>query len=180
MSAPVSPPSGPPRRSRWLRWLLVASLALNLLVMGVMAGNLLRHAAPTGQVVPVARNLGFGPWAAGLTREDSRALRKAYMASGMDFRAIVAADRADRAALIAALRAEPFVPAALDTIAARFRDRAIARLDLGEQLIRDHVAALTSTARAELATRIEQHYLDRAAHRRDRSRDRKRADQPAP
>lgn len=164
-------PPARPGPSRWLRRLLILSLAANLLVAGVLAGAALRPTPPESRAVPASRSLGFGPWAGGLTRDDYRALRRELAASGMDFRAIAAADRADHEALIAALRAEPFDPATLDAVAARQRERAIARMDLGERLIRDHVAARSPAERRAMATRMEQ-----ARHDRDRHHGRKPAD----
>lgn len=156
-----------PRPAATRRWLLIASLTLNLLVVGVVAGTALRHAG--GEGGPEAgRALGFGPWSRGLSHEDHQALRRAFEASGQDFRAAWREERADRAALILALQAEPFDPAALDAIAARMHARSIARMDLGQQLIRDHVVAMTPQARRAFAERMQaepRRERDRAAER---------------
>lgn len=141
-----------PSRSRWLRWALVASLTLNLLVVGMVAGVGLRFA---GGEAPPPRSIGFGPWSGGLDRSDHKALREAFGATGRDFRADWQLEREDRAALLAALRADPFDPAALDTVTARMNARATERMDLGQKLIRDHILAMTPAERRAFADRLE-------------------------
>ncbi len=151
MTDPVAPlPS--PKPSRRLRWLLVASLTLNLLVAGVVAGVALRH---VGGDMPPPRSLGFGPWTGGLDRSDHRALREAFVATGRDFRADWRAERADREALLAALRADPFDPAVLDAVAARMNARATQRMAMGQQLIRGHILAMAPEQRHAFADRLE-------------------------
>lgn len=156
---PTSTPKGDamtaaakPAMPRRLRWLLIGSLTLNLLVVGVVAGTALRFAGSGGYA---ERTLGFGPWSHGLTHEDMSALREAYRASGEDFRAAWREERADRTALVAALRAEPFDLAAMDAITARMAERGGARAALGQRLIREHIAAMSPEARRALAERME-------------------------
>ena len=157
--APLAPAPEKPRLPGRIRWLLIGSLTLNLLVVGVLAGAALRMAGP-GHMAPAAadRSLGFGLWSGGLERGDLRALRQRFDAGGLDLRRARAEDRADRAALLAALRAEPFDPAALDAVAARMRGRMLERLDLGQALMRDHIAAMTPEARRAFADRLERSF----------------------
>ena len=96
---PVAPAS-----PRWMRLLLLASLALNLLIAGTGVGMILRGGPP-----PVAvRDLGFGPFAAALSPEDRAALRRDWAArsgaKGDGRRAL----REDIRALLDTLRADPF------------------------------------------------------------------------
>ena len=86
--------------------------------------------------------------------------------SGQDRRDMRREERADRAALVAALRADPFDPEALDDVAARMQARTLARLDLGQQLIRDHVLAMTPEQRRAFADRLDRH--GRRHHDRDK------------
>lgn len=156
----------PPPRPRRLRWLLVVSLTLNLLVVGVAAGIALRHAG--GGMPHPPRSIGFGPWTGGLDRADLKALREAFGATGRDFRTEWRAERADREALLAALRADPLDLAGLDAATARMNARAAERMDLGQRLIRDHILAMTPAERRAFADRLE------AARKRDRSGERER------
>lgn len=154
-----APPPVPekPRIPARFRWLLIGSLTLNLLVVGAVAGMALRFAGGDRMPPPTERSLGFGPWSGGLEREDMRALRKGFDASGTDLRAAWREERADRAALFAVLRAEPFDPAELDAVAARMQARTLERLDLGQKLIRDHIVAMSPEARRAFADRLERH-----------------------
>jgi uncharacterized membrane protein len=159
-----------PRLPRRLRWLLIGSLTLNLLVVGVVAGVALRFAGGDRLPPPAERSLGFGPWSGGLERQDYRALRRGFEAAGTDLRSVWREERADRQALVAALRAEPFDAAALDAVAGRMQARTLERLALGQRLIRDHVLAMSPAERAAFADR-----LDRSLRRhRDKDEDRPR------
>lgn len=163
---PATLPAKPPLPRRF-RWLLIASLTLNLLVVGAVVGTALRVAGGGRMLPPAERSLGFGPWSGGLDRDDYRALRRGFEQSGRDPREGRAAEMADRQALIAALRAEPFDPSTLDAIAARMQARTLERLDLGQRLIRAHVVAQSPEARRAIADRLERHM-----HRDQRDRGR--------
>lgn len=169
MTEPALKTPSPPR-SRRLRWLLIASLTLNLLIVGVVAGVALRHAG--GDLPAPPRSIGFGPWAGGLERSDYKALREAFAATGRDFRADWRADRADRDALLTALRADPFEAAALDAITARMNARATDRMVLGEHLIREHILAMTPEQRRAFADRLERSRKHGREGDKDRSRER--------
>lgn len=143
---------------RWLRVALAVSLAINLAVGGVVLGAWLRDGPPRGAGV---RDVGFGPYAAGLTDDDRAELRRALIRRAPDIRAARLAMREDMSAVVAALRAEPFdaatMAAAMDRGTARIADFAA----LGRSLLVDHAAAMTPQARAAFADRLE-----RAASRR--------------
>lgn len=139
---------------RWMRWLLVGSLTLNLLVVGIAVGAAVRFSG-TGASPPVVRSLGFGAWSGGLERSDLRALRKASEERGLNLRALWREERQDRAALVAALKADPFDPATLDAVAERMAARNRDRLDAGHALIRAHVLAMTEAERLAFADRLE-------------------------
>lgn len=152
----ASAPAQPPRLSRRLRWLLIASLTLNLALVGTAAGLALRFAGKADPGPSHARMQSFGPWSGGLEHGDYKAIRRAFNDSGFDFRGEWRADRADRLALVAALRAEPFDDAAVDAVAARLNMRATARMEFGGRMVRDHVLAMTPAARHAFADRLEQ------------------------
>lgn len=155
-SARPSPPAPRPAVPRRLRWLLIGSLALNVLVLGGFAGMGLRHAGPGVDRPGPEHSAGLGPWGGGaLRREDHRALRQAFAAAGYDFRADRRADREDRARLLAALRLEPFDMAAVRAVADSLEARAAERMALGNRMILEHVAGLSAAERREMADRME-------------------------
>lgn len=159
-------PGGPVRPGgRWLRVALVMSLALNLAVAGVLAGAWLRHAGPErweprdpGRHTSAPardRDPGIGPWGRALSATDRAALRDAFEGERGRLLEGVRADRADRAALAAVLRADPLDVAAMDAITDRMQARADDRLAVGQRLVRAHVIALPAAERAALADRLE-------------------------
>ncbi|MFN6979897.1 MAG: periplasmic heavy metal sensor [Gemmobacter sp.] len=145
------------------------SLALNLAVAGLAAGVILRQggALPGAPPRAVALDPGFGPFAAALSPEDRRALRRAFLAERGAVLEGIRADRADRAALVAALRADPFDPAAMDAAAARLTARGQERAELGQRLIRAHVLGMTAAERADFAARLEAAFARRPGSRGD-------------
>lgn len=154
MTASDMPPKKP-AVSRRLRWLLIASLSLNVAVIGGVAGLALRHAGDDRGGPSAPRHSGFGPWSGGIAHEDRKALRQAFDATSYDFRAEWRADREDRHALVAALRADPFNAAAVSDVAARLQARALARMQFSDGVIREYILAMTPEARLAYADRLE-------------------------
>lgn len=104
---------GPSRRGRpWARWLLVASLGLNLLIVGMAAGAFLlgpRHPPPPP---------GAAIWHYGKALPDPyrRALAQDLRASRGDWSSARDTLRGQREALAAALEIEPYDPAAVAAV----------------------------------------------------------------
>lgn len=163
-AAPAAVAAGP--CPRWLRPTLAVSVALNLLVAGVVAGALLgggpwRDGSARGAAM---RDAGFGPYAAALDDRDRAALRRALAARGPDLRAARDAMRRDMAEVAALIRAEPFDAEAVRAAMARGSARMGEVIGLGQSLIVGHVASLSPQERAAFADRVEA-----ALHRRSRS-----------
>jgi uncharacterized membrane protein len=161
-------PSKPPSSGRGLKIALGLSLMLNLAVAGVVAGAALNQRAP-GRA-DVVRDLGFGPFTEALSDEDRTALRRSFLREVPDFRDMRRTMRTDLVDMLAVLRAEPFDPAALESVFARQNARMSERLALGQRLLFDRVAAMTPAARAAFADRLEQSLMRRGG-RGDRDGD---------
>jgi uncharacterized membrane protein len=163
MTESVTPPPAQPtpvqQRTRgWIKILLAVSLALNLAVAGMAIGAFLRNGGP-----PQGRDdMGLGPLADALAPADRRALRKAFIDHFPDLRKGREALRADFDALLAALRAEPFDPVALDAALTVIATRNTERLDSGRDIIADYLKTMPDAARAAFADRLEK-ALERAA-----------------
>lgn len=99
-----------PKNRLWLRLILGISLALNLLVIGLVAGAAWRFGGPEGR--PAPRSLGSALFFA-LPKEDRKALRQKSYGSHQDRRARAQKDASD---VIAALRASPFDETSLERI----------------------------------------------------------------
>ena len=149
------PPAAPqPRSPLWMRVLLALSLTLNLAVLGIVGGAALRS-HDEERPLPV-RNLGFGAFDGALSPEDRKELRRAFVTEAPDFRGARRGMRQDFAAILEALRAEPFDPAALQIVLDRQNARGAEMLAVGQKLIFDRVAAMDPEARRAFADRLEQ------------------------
>jgi len=138
---------------RGLRIALGVSVALNLLVAGLVVGAVLRDGGPRDRML---RDLDFGPFTEALTREDRDALRRDFVARSGGFRDMRAEMRADFNALLAALRAEPFDIDAARAVLEGQQTRLQSRLVLGQDLLLERLAAMSPEARAAFADRLEQ------------------------
>jgi uncharacterized membrane protein len=157
-----APENAAARPGRGLKIALALSLGLNLLIAGVVIGTLIGGAGrPPGEV----RDLGFGPFAEALSPEDRAALRQAFLAEAPDLRGMRRAMRSDMAGLLAALRADPFDPAALRAALDAQDARAQGRLDLGKRLLADRLIALTPAERAAFADRLQAAMTHGRGHR---------------
>lgn len=151
----VQPPVVAEKSNRVLRIALAVSVALNLAVAGVVAGTMLNHRGDNGRM-EMGRELGFGPFSEALGREDRRALRSAFIARMPEMRDTKRQRGQDIQALLAALRADPFVPDTLSALMQRQHHRMEIQLQLGQDLLRDLLIAMTPEARAAFADRLEQ------------------------
>ena len=159
-----SPPVKPAVRTPlWLRLVLFASLALNLLIAGVVLGHFLRD-DPRGKVPRVDRI--EAPMTFALSPEDrreiGRALRREYRENRPSRQEIVAEYRG----VIAALRADPFEPARVEAALRNQRQAATDRMELGQRLLMQRLNAMTVEERHGFADRLEEG-LKRGPHQRD-------------
>ena len=149
----ISPPQPAPQRG--LKIALAVSVALNLAVVGLIAGAAL-HGGPGGRGDMMVRDFGFGPFEDALQPDDRAALRNAIKGRMGDVRAARHQMHQDGTAILAALRAEPFdaatLAAALNAQATNIGDR----LKFGSEVIRDFVLGLSPEARSAFADRLEQ------------------------
>lgn len=149
---PVTAPPAP-AAPRWMRVALVVSLALNLLVAGVLIGMALRGTPPGGP----SRDIAIGPFAAAFAPEDREALRRAFIARSLG-EGGRRERREDMRALLGALRAEPFDAEAAHDVFLRLSARMKGRLDTGFALIEERIAAMPGAERQAFADRLEQEF----------------------
>ncbi|NGM46352.1 periplasmic heavy metal sensor [Rhodobacter sp. SGA-6-6] len=143
--------AGKPRGNRRLKIALALSLAFNLCIIGVICGVMLRDGPPRGG----GRDFGLGPLSEALSHEDRKALRKDFVARHPDIRDARRQMRAEFEAVVAALRADPFDPAALDGALAAIAARNQSLLDTGRELVAERLKAMTAEERAAFADRLE-------------------------
>ena len=143
-----------PRTRRGLRWLLIGSLALNLLVAGVVGGAVIGHFAGGDGRRPPEH---FGtPYMRALSFEDKRtlgrAIRQAYRGAEIDRKA----DRRSYERVVALLRADPLDVAALSEEAARQDASTIDRRALAQEAWLALVAKMSAEERAGYADRLDE------------------------
>ncbi len=149
--------SKPTRSPLWMRILLLASLAVNLLIVGVVVGTVTSSPGDPerGERLRGARDLAPPPFVLAIEREDRRALlrslREATDSEGRD-RAQV---RADLQSILEALRSDSFEPDAVRSLLGAERSRSRTRQEAGEDLLVDYLTALSPEERRAYADRLE-------------------------
>ncbi|GHC54519.1 periplasmic heavy metal sensor [Neogemmobacter tilapiae] len=146
----VDPVAKPPR-NRW-RMAFFTLLAVNLGVMGLMAGAVMRDGGPRERMI---KDLAFGPFTEALSEEDRKELRQGFLRKLPDFRADRMAMRADALALIGVLRADPYDPAALRAALDQVQGRMQSRVAVGRDLLLERIDAMDVAARQAFADRLE-------------------------
>lgn len=140
----------------WLRVLLGLSLALNLLVVGLVGGAMIRFGGPDGMRAP-PRSVGAVMFRE-LSREDRRAL---WRHSNGDHRA---RHKEDAQAVNAAMRAIPFETSALEALLRGQAEQRLAFRNTVQQAWLTRVAAMSDAEREAYADRLE-HALNRPRFR---------------
>ena len=144
-------PPSPPTTSRGVKIALVVSVALNLAVAGLAAGAWLRDGPRGG----MPRDMSFGPFSEALDDADRKSIRRSLLERVGEFREQRKAAKAEFEALLVALRAEPFEPAAMQAALAAIEARNSERLELGRTLIETRLIEMSPEARRAFADRLE-------------------------
>jgi uncharacterized membrane protein len=142
------------RSGRGVKIALALSLALNLAVVGVVAGAYLGRDGGGGDHTPALRSLGLGPFAIALDRDHRADLRDRIEGTGVslrdDRRAIGRALRDVQQALVA----EPFDRAQADAALAQSRGLVVGLQETGHTALLDLVEDMTPAERVELAEQL--------------------------
>ncbi|RAP42088.1 hypothetical protein BYZ73_06965 [Rhodovulum viride] len=152
MSDPAA--SAAPRRRSWLRPALGLSLALNVLLLGLICGALLGHRPGGGPDDPGAM-MALGPYGRALDEADRAAIREALRTEAPRFRQERREVRQSFRDLLAALRAEPFDAAQVSSLLDRQERGVQSHVDLVRQLMIDRLATMSQAERAAFADRLE-------------------------
>ncbi|EDM71670.1 hypothetical protein RAZWK3B_19996 [Roseobacter sp. AzwK-3b] len=140
---------------KWMRGLLVVSLALNLLVAGAVAGHLISGGGGHGRHHAPGIDAAGGPMTRALDERDRRAIARQLREAYRDGRPGRAEQRAAFDALIADLRKTPFDRMAVEGHMARIRGMLVGRLELGQGLLVDRLEGMEPQERAAFADRLE-------------------------
>lgn len=154
----------------WLRVVLGASLALNLLIVGMIGGALVMR-GKWHQHNPPRLDGIVGPLTRALTPQDRRAIGREMRQTNRSTRATRARLGEEFAALVTDLRAEPFDPEAVRTRLAGHRSIFSDRLELGHTLLLERLAGMTGPERAAFANRLQDEIDRRRAKHDEKKRD---------
>lgn len=148
-----------PTSPLWMRILLLASLAVNLLIVGLIVGAMLfgRGHGDGSERLRAARDLAPAPFVLAVEREDRRALVSELRERSAPYRR---RDRAEvRAALedlLHVLREEEFDAAAIQSLMEDERRRALGRQEAGQQVMLEYLSNLSDEERRAYADRLEE------------------------
>jgi uncharacterized membrane protein len=148
---PKTPPPAPMRG--WIKVLLVTSLAVNLAVAGLAIGAVLRHGDMMGHRADRASQFG-GLYTSALSREDRRAIWQQMRGPKGEGRPSRDDIRADFAAVVQALRADPYDPGLVRDIVGRQFEAGLARQQAGQALLLERIEAMSPAERAAFADRL--------------------------
>ena len=139
----------------WLRIVLVVSLALNLLVVGMVAGAWLRHDRSDAVRHGSLRDLGYGPFGEALSVEDRRDLARDLTGKARDLQANRSRIRQEFQAMLDALRTSPFDAETFEAVTTRQQERLAERQAIGRRVLLDRIEAMTDAERSVYADRLE-------------------------
>lgn len=160
--------TGTGRESRWRRWLLVASLGFNLLVLGLVAGAVIRGEPPSGRAPRF--DLTVGPLTRALGDDDRQAIRDELQDRHPFDRDDRRAMRQDSVEMLDILRADSFDADAFREVLTRQRQRLALAQDAGIDQLILRIEAMTAEARVDFAERLT-HEMRHMLRDRDRDRD---------
>lgn len=139
-----------PKASRGIRWLLIASLSLNLVVFGVLAGAWLKGGPPPG-----SEEIGFWHYTRVLPEADRRALGRALRETRGDWTGLRQELSSERARFTAALTAEPFAVEPVEAALRRELSLSGAIFEHSASLLAAQIARMTPEERAAFAEALE-------------------------
>lgn len=144
----------PVKSPTWMRVVLVASLAVNLLIVGMIVGTVASGGGP-GQGRDALREASGSPFVRALDPKDRRGVMRGMVSERRALRESRETLRARFDALLVALRAETFDAAAVEQLLEDQRRAVQARNKVGEKVILNRVSAMSVEERRAYADRLE-------------------------
>lgn len=140
---------------RWVLPLLFVSLALNLLVMGVVIGWLASGGGAKRAEYGSARGLVGEPFLRALPDSERRAFMRDVAREAPRIRESRESLRTRFEAFLTALRTEPYDPATVAGLLQEQRTVALRRQDIGEQFLLQRLEEMSPAQRKEYADALE-------------------------
>ncbi|MEO1536799.1 MAG: periplasmic heavy metal sensor [Pseudomonadota bacterium] len=148
-----------PKPRRWLMPALLASLTINLLVAGLVAGALLSPNGPRhggGNDQRALRGVLGEPFFRALPQEQRRAMVRDIIGNREKFREGHEILRARVDSFLAALRSETFDRDEAERLLVDQRNAVEQRQDMGERLLLDRLEAMSLAERSAYADALEE------------------------
>lgn len=153
-------PKAPSRTPRWVKIVLVLSLAFNLMIVGIAAGGFAGKDRKGGyrggpDRVSVPGDLAPRAFIAAIPREDRQGLAEAFRDRVRPEEGRRDELRVRVQALLVALRAEPFDPDAISVLMMEQRSRILERQEKGQAVFLEYLTSLTVEERVAFADKLE-------------------------
>jgi uncharacterized membrane protein len=157
MASENTPNTVPAGKGRLVKWVLALSLALNLVIIGLVAGAAMRFsgAHDEGRFRGPAEHSYGAPFVRALPREAKRELQRSLRAQAPQLPSR-AERRASYGQMVQVLRQEPFDPAQAQAIFEQQSNAAQSLRDRAQTAWLELVSAMSPAERAEVAQRLEQ------------------------
>ncbi len=157
MSEHVPTPEAPakPRRRLGLRILLFASLALNMVILGIVGGAILNVSRGEEHPRMIARDLGLAPYLMAMDPDQRKQLEKASGSFKPKLREGRKEWRDAYVQTLDAIRAEPFDANALRAAMAWQSELATRSRDVGLEVMIQQLEGMSAAERAAFADRLK-------------------------
>ena len=143
---------------RWLYPLLFVSLALNLLIAGMIVGWLASPDGPKRSEFGSARGLVGEPFLRALPDDQRRAMLRDIAREAPQLRESRESLRARFSAFLTALRADPYDASTVAALLKDQREVALTRQDIGERMLLDRLDAMSAEERNAYADALEKSF----------------------
>lgn len=153
------------RSPLWMRLLLFGSLAVNLLIAGLVLGAISLRGDDDRRHLRGARDLAPFPFIIAMEPEDRRALVERFREESRPHRADRSEMRERLQTFLAALRADEFDVAIVQGLLEGERQRGRARQEAGQGVLIDYFQSMTVDQRRAYADRLERILKRRSSNR---------------
>ncbi|MCA0042995.1 periplasmic heavy metal sensor [Celeribacter litoreus] len=142
---------------RWSRVVLVGSLALNIVILGIVGGAALRWDEGRDRAREVqVRDMSFGPFMGAFNPEQRRDLGRAFARNAGDARAARQEAQALFEEMLDVLRTEPFDQSAFEGLLFDLQTGFADRQEIGTRLVAEQISDMTPEARSAYADRLDE------------------------
>ena len=142
---------------RWVKPLLISSLAINFLIGGAVIGAMVVGKGGDHRAPDHGRG-GFAmlPFLMELSKDDRDDLRKTYRKGHASFKVDRAANKAIQTAIIERITAQPFDRTALEAEFTRLREAPQRSTEVGHSMLIETIAKMSDVERDAYAKRIKE------------------------